>query len=177
MDITKNEHIKFTIERFDHSYDSVNNKGAFYIGLNTFILSGVSAGFLSLYSKLYSDILLSFLFISILICNISSIYFTIKAIMPFLKSKTDQNANPSLFYFGDVAKHTLSNYKERITKATIDNITDDLIDQAHCLATGLKAKYSNLKNAGRFVLFQFIIIIPLFLFTIQNLNYDISKLH
>ena len=48
----KYEHAKFVIERFDHYYDTVNSKGSFYIGLNTFILGGLCAGYISIADKM-----------------------------------------------------------------------------------------------------------------------------
>ena len=35
------DRLKYTINRFDHYFDSVNNKSAVYIAINTFITGGI----------------------------------------------------------------------------------------------------------------------------------------
>lgn len=45
MENSKYNHLQFIIQRFDQYFDAINNKGSFYIGLNTFILTGLSAGY------------------------------------------------------------------------------------------------------------------------------------
>ena len=36
------EELQFIINRYDHYYDSVNNKGQFYLGFNTFLIGGLA---------------------------------------------------------------------------------------------------------------------------------------
>jgi hypothetical protein len=166
----KYEHAKFIIERFDHYYDAVNNKGSFYIGLNTFIFSGICVGYLSMHDKVTIGFLFWLLFIGLVLCNALSIYFTVMALMPFLKGNHHRNELPSLVYFGGIARHELSHFKEKFQKANDESMLDDLIEQAYCLATGLDTKYKRLKIAGWFVVAQFIVMLPLLLFIIKNLK-------
>ena len=39
------ERLKFCIERFDHYYDSTNNKSAVFLAIGTFVLGGLIAGY------------------------------------------------------------------------------------------------------------------------------------
>lgn len=166
----KYEHAKFIVERFDHYYDGVNNKGSFYIGLNTFIFGGVCVGYLSLHDKVDANIWLWILFGALIIFNTLSILFTVKALMPFLKDNHQRSDVPSMIYFGGIARHELSYFKEKFQNSTSDSMLDDLIQQAHCLAHGLDRKYKNLKKASQFVVAQFIAMLPLLFLIIKNLK-------
>ncbi|OLY95709.1 hypothetical protein SAMN05444008_1208 [Cnuella takakiae] len=166
----KYEHAKFIIERFDHYYDGVNNKGAFYIGLNTFIFGGICVGYLSLHDKVTADALFWTLFSVLVISNILSTFFTITALMPFLKGNHQGLELPSLVYFGGIARHGLSHFKERFEKADGATMLDDLLQQAYCLAQGLDSKYKKLKYAAMCVVAQFITMLPLLFLIIRNLK-------
>jgi hypothetical protein len=166
----KYEHAKFIIERFDHYYDGVNNKGTFYIGLNTFIFGGICVGYLSLHDKVTTDFFLWLIFAALVICNALSIFFTLIALMPFLKDNHNNQELPSMVYFGGIARHEVPYFKEKFNNADDTSMLDDLVQQAHCLAKGLDGKYKKLKRAGRFVVVQFLIMLPLLLFIIKNLK-------
>jgi len=167
---SKYEHGKFIIERFDHYYDSVNNKGAFYIGLNTFIFSGICVGYTTLFGKVNAQPGIWILMIGLLACCLLSTLFTIRAIMPFLKDNQHRNPQPSLLYFGGIARHELPHFKEKFQSLGGSEMLDDLVQQAHCLAMGLDQKYKNLKRASHFVVAQFLIMVPLLLFVAKNLK-------
>lgn len=166
----KYEHAKFIIERFDHYYDGVNNKGTFYIGLNTFIFGGICVGYLSLHDKVDANFVFWALFDGLIICNALSIFFTVLAIMPFLKDNQHKEELPSLVYFGGIAKHELAHYKEKFLNANTNGMLDDLVQQVYCLATGLDSKYKKLKKASHFVVAQFILMLPLLYLIIKNLK-------
>jgi hypothetical protein len=171
MDNTdKYEHLKFLIERYDNSYDSTNNKGVFYIGLNTFILSGISASYISLYDKIefgyFICALLSLLLIS---CFISTI-LTIVAIKPFTKDNEANDINPSLMFFGGVAKHEASFFKEKFSAQSKDDLLNEMLKQTHCLAKGLNKKFKRLQTASNFITLQFCILIPTIFLIIKNLK-------
>lgn len=172
--MSKYEHAKFIIERFDHYYDGVNNKGTFYIGLNTFIFGGICVGYLSLHDKLMSNLFIWIPFSVLVICNALSTFFTIMALMPFLKGNHQKLELPSLVYFGGIAKHQLSYFKEKFEKADEKALLDDLVQQAYCLAKGLDGKYKKLRLAGCCVVAQFLTMLPLLYFIIQNLKHDLQ---
>lgn len=166
----KYEHAKFIIDRFDHYYDGVNNKGAFYIGLNTFIFGGICIGYLSLHSHVEAKIVCWVLLTGLILSNLLSIFYTVQALMPFLIDNHTNEKRYSLIYFGSIAKHELSHFKEKFKEADENSVLDDIIEQSHCLATGLQKKYSYLKRAGWFVICQFFVMFPLLVFIVKNLK-------
>jgi hypothetical protein len=92
------------------------------------------------------------------------------ALMPFLKDNHQRSDSPSLIYFGGIARHELPYFKEKFHSSDEASMLNDLIQQAHCLANGLDSKYKNLKRASRFVIAQFIAMLPLLFFIIKNLK-------
>lgn len=168
MNTTKYEHVKFLIERFDHYYESINSKGSFLIGLNTFILSGICAGYISFENKItqctYSWGLLIFIFGLCLF----SILHTIRAISPFTKDNDSNDDTPSLIYFGGIARYELNSFIEKFKSTTVETINEDMYRQVHSLAKGLKAKYSKLSTVSYCLLAEFFLIIFLSIYIIQN---------
>ena len=167
MDI-KYEHTKFLMQRFDQYYNNVNNKGIFYISLNTFILTGITVGYTSLHSKVEPSFWLYFFLITSLICCLASTLFTILSIHPHSKDNHADDEKSSLIYFGGIAKHKLPFYKEKFHDQTEENIIDGMLQQVHCLAHGLHSKYFNLKIAGYILFAQLGIILPLLFFSVKN---------
>lgn len=170
MDI-QYEHIKFIIGRFDHYFDSINNKSAFYIAINTFILGGVCVGYVSLYEKLKIHLITFplFLLIFLLISCIVSTILTIMAMCPFSKDNFANDDSCSLMYFGGIAKHQLSFFKDKFNELDDDSIQNDALQQAHCLAKGLKRKFGLLKVANYFLILQYCTLLPLIYFIFKNL--------
>lgn len=168
----KYEHAKFIIDRYDHYYEGVNSKGAFYIGLNTFILGGICVGFISLHTQVNTDNLFWGMGISLIlfISNFISTLFTILALKPFLKENCSDEQHKSLIYFGSIANQQLQIFKKRFDEADENSIQEDLVEQLHCLATGLKQKYFYLRISGQILLIQFLTIIPLLFLIAYNLK-------
>lgn len=167
---THYEHLKFIIERFDHYYDTVNSKGSFYIGVNTFIFGGVCAGYTSLYRAIQPNFWTLFFLIAILACCILSTLLTIAAISPHLKDNYIQDDNPSLMYFGGIARYELPYLKQKFSEQSTEDISHDAITQLHSLAKGLKSKFKKIKIASYLLQAQFCLLIPLFLIIIKNLK-------
>lgn len=170
--IDKCEHAKFIISRFDHYYESINNKSTFYIALNTFIFGGICVGYLSLYNKIKQDATTPAFLISLLLLSFCwlSIYFTIIALKPFLKDKDQSKEIPSLIFFGGIARHELAYFEEKFNKLDDAAALSDLVQQVHCLAQGLDKKYKKLKWASLFLVAQFFVMLPLFFIIIKNLK-------
>jgi hypothetical protein len=166
----KYDHIKFIIERFDNLSDTINNKGLFYIGLNTFILSGISVGLTSLYKDINSSIGIWIFLAAVVICCLVSSLFTISAIKPYMKDNFSGNDNPSLMFFGGIARYELSYLKQKIDTQTPEQITDDAIQQMHSLAKGLTNKFKKLRVASYLLQIQFCLLLPLFVLLIKNLK-------
>lgn len=157
----KYEHAKFIIERFDHYNDSVNNKGAFYIGLNTFLLGGLFAGFASLYKEIEMTYCLWSLLIGFGLCSILSSILTVIAINPFLVSGNKDSKKRSLIFFGSVSEYEKENYVEAFLQQDEDRKIYDTVNQSWLLARGLTGKYEKLRWAGWLIIAQFILLIPI----------------
>ena len=168
--MNKNEHSKFLIERFDHYYDSINNKGAFYLGINTFLLGGVCAGYISLIDEIKVDVYLTTLCILTVTPCLISIFLTICAITPYLKDNYLNDDNPSLFFFGGIARHECQYFIEKYERLEEADILNDSVRQIHSLARGLNSKFSYLKKAIKFLKFEFIALVPLLLYILIKLK-------
>jgi hypothetical protein len=166
----KYEHIKFIIQRFDHYYDTVNSKGSFFIGLNTFILGGVCAGYITLYQSLHPGFFIWTFLVLLIVSSILSTILTIAAIQPYSKDNHANTDTPSLMYFGGIARFELTFLKQKFHEQTSERIDDDAIEQMHSLAIGLKGKFNKLKIASYFLILQIFMLIPLFFFIIKNLK-------
>ena len=152
------EEAKFIIGRFDHYYDSVNNKGNLYLFLNTFILGGMISGYHAL-DKLYQfECIYKYILFSASLVNLSSIIFTLFAIQPFF-SKRPKNNTGSLYYFGNIAVKSISDYKKVLTKASEKTLESDAVKQVHALAIGLKKKFERIRIASMLIGIQAIIIL------------------
>lgn len=82
----KNEELKYVIGRYDHYFDSVNNKGNLYLSINTFILGGVIAGYFSLEKTYHFGVGILAIFVFTLTANMIAIVLTLLAIKPHFKS-------------------------------------------------------------------------------------------
>lgn len=165
----KYEHTKFIIERFDHYNDSVNNKGSFYIALNTFLLGGLFAGFVSLYKDIHYGGYLMCLLLGFGVCSLVSIGLTIIAINPFLNSGTKGSRRKSLMFFGSISEYQKNTYVETFLQQDADQILNDSLTQAWVLSTGLTGKYKKLKIAGWLLIAQFVLMIPIIYYIALNL--------
>lgn len=162
------EEIKFIVGRYDHYYEGINSKGNLYLALNTFVIGGVITGFFSLRANDdLCQILNVIFFVELVIC-LGSTLFTLSAVKPFFWKRKIRNTS-SIYFFDDVANLNLDDYKARCLNQSPEEFVDDLIGQAHQLATGLKQKFFRIKIASRLIALQAIAIV---IFTvIYSLNY------
>lgn len=58
----KIEMLRHTMDRYDHYYDSVNNKGNLFLTLNTFLLGGIITGYYSVKSDISEQFDVLFLY-------------------------------------------------------------------------------------------------------------------
>src|SRR4030095_7234132 len=118
---------RYLISRFDHYMDGVNSKVAFYLGINTFILGGICVGYNTYkdcpHSGLYYMlILLSFL---LLTCCMASIFFTMRAVAPYLKDNDINDDVNSLIYFGGIAKYNCNDFQDRFKNQDAESLLTD----------------------------------------------------
>ena len=164
------EHCRFLIERFDSSYDAINNKGSFYIGLNTFILGGICAGYITLEKRIDPTCIFWIQFSLLFAWCILSIFFTIKAISPFLRDNENKEHTPALIFFWGIARFNQNTFIDKFEKQTQESILTDMRIQVHCLASGLKRKYANLRRASLCLILEFSFLVLFFVYLIINLK-------
>jgi hypothetical protein len=136
----RKENLKFIINRYDHYYDSVNNKGNVFVAVNTFLLSGIITCYWLLSKEGCIPDYLFILIIASGIFNLFSMGTALLAIMPYLTKSGTQDK--SLIYFSDVAEVSLIEYTTAINTQDEIKENEDLARQAHLLAIGLKRKFS-----------------------------------
>jgi len=137
----KMEHLKFLINRYDHYYDSMHNKGNFYLSLNTFLLGGIVTGFFMFKATFPSNKLLLILMIITVVLNLLSLLTALASIKPYL-NKAKQNLNGSLIYFGDIANYQYLHFNKLVNEMNYETYFEDLTKQTHLLAIGLNNKYN-----------------------------------
>lgn len=142
----KIETLKHTMDRYDHYYDSINNKGNLFLTLNTFLLGGMITGYYSIKDTIIGrcDILF-FIWIG-LVCCLLSLGFTLWAVIPYLNKQSD-SVNGSVLYFGNVSNISFESFKRMYANATEEKRYEDYVNQVYLLACGLQNKFSRLKNA------------------------------
>jgi len=160
------ERLKFCIERFDHYYDSVNNKSAVFLGLSTFIVGGLVAAYPSVMNLVNCGAPVHIMMLVVIGLGLAIMIIVVMASTPFLTANTD-----SIHYFGSISCMTKDQYcnKSSITLTEEDELTD-LREQVHQLSCGLTNKFKRLKLAGRLFTLQFYLFIPLVLLIICNLK-------
>lgn len=142
----KIEQLKYVINRYDHYYESVNNKGNLYLTINTFILGGSLTAYYSIKNTICVTDFCYTIFCILLIITLLSIVLTLFAIKPYLTKKLDKKKY-SIIYFGDVSLLEFNNYKSEIDKLNDSKLLNDYTNQAHLLAIGLRRKFKFLNYA------------------------------
>lgn len=166
MNFMEKERLLFCIGRYDHYYDSVNNKSSVFLGLSTFIVGGLVAGYFILPEYVNCIPSIYLLMILLIMLGIIIMIVVVKAATPFLSKGSD-----SLLYFGSVSSFSEDDFcTTSMQSVSIDDELADLRKQVHQLASGLTSKFSKLRLAGILFTIQFVIFIPLLLLIINNLK-------
>lgn len=154
----------YTINRFDHYFESVNNKTAVYIAINTFVLGGILAGYVNVnqYIKKYEDIF-NVILCLILGLGLITLIILVLASIPYFSKKPN-----SLFYFGTIGSLSKEDFIKQSKKYDSKDELKDLRNQVHILSKGLNKKFERLKLSGNLLVFQFIGLIPLIVIFLVN---------
>lgn len=142
----KIEMLRHTMGRYDHYYDSINNKGNLFLMLNTFLLGGIITGYYSIKDTVELDIYTVLFILSALILCIASIVYTLWAIIPYLSKQAD-SINGSAIYFGNVSNLSFLSFKVMYDEMTDEKMYEDYVQQTHLLAIGLQKKFYRLQTA------------------------------
>lgn len=167
MDIIT-EQSRFLINRFDHYFDSINNKGVFYITINTFLLGGLLSQIGQIIKSGNNSWWIYTLVLGFILVNIASTILTILSINPFKSPKCDESA--SLIYYNDIACKDLNSFKAQYQNQTEEFMEGDFATQVHQLAEGLKTKFDRLRYAGILLLFEFVTLIPIVVIAILSVK-------
>jgi len=158
------ERLKFSIERFDHYYDSVNNKSNIILGFCTLFFGALIA----IHPKIITipginntimvnyAILISLSYTSMVLLIITSI--------PYLNSN-----GKSVHFFQSITSMGKSTFMEKSEKMNELDELKDLRKQVYHLASGLTKKFKRLKIALTILVIQLIFSIP-FIILIINLK-------
>ena len=121
--VARNE---FLVSRYDHYYDSVNNKGMFYLTFNSSLLSGICGSYIALKAIINASITLHSLVIILFVTTVLSSVYTILSINPFLKKCiSSSNTFSSLMFFGDVAKKSNEEFIQKtLHRSEMDHCID-----------------------------------------------------
>jgi Family of unknown function (DUF5706) len=163
--MNKQEHLRFCIERFDHYFESVNNKGAFFLAIDTFMIGGVIALYPTIRNEVDCGLWINGLFTTIVFTGLISVLITLLAGIPFLRS----TGNSSL-YFGAIAAKSHEDFSNELNTQSERMLDDDYVSQIHELSTGLKRKYRKLQIAGYLVFAEFVLMVPLIVLLMNNIK-------
>ncbi|NCT17586.1 MAG: hypothetical protein GW771_05040 [Flavobacteriia bacterium] len=157
------DRLKYTINRFDHYFDSVNNKSAVYIAINTFITGGIIVLLtqtdivcaMSQTGKFGIGLLLLLGVLSLIILSLASI--------PFFSKKPN-----SIYYFGAISQMKQTEFYEASKNYTKNDELTDLRSQTYILSRGLTRKFTRIKWAGIFLVAQFILLLIILITILIN---------
>ncbi len=127
--------LKYNISRFDHYFASVNFKSSFLVLGNITILGFV------LSNRAHMN---HYVFYIIVLLIASSLIAVLLAIKPYLKQ---YDGRTSVLFFNDIANISDNEYREKVSTLLKSEYIQDLEEQVHVLAKGLKRKFLYLNIA------------------------------
>ncbi len=163
--IMEKERLKFCIVRFDHYYDTINNKCNVFLGLSTFIVGGLIASYPTLNTFINCSLVIQFLILILIGLGIAIMITVILASTPYYKKSSE-----SLYYFVSISQMTSDQFSHSSKLFTQEQELQDLRDQVLHLSQGLISKFNKLKIAGRLFTIQFSLLIPFIILITLNLK-------
>ena len=161
------------INRFDHYISVTNSKATLVIAFNTFIISAMvmkSSEILKNYSNKTISSIISIIVLIICLSALTSLFFTFKAINPFLKSPKRTSEYHSHIYFDHIVEfNNEDSFYDSCKKNNDCDINKDLSYQIFILAKGMSEKFKNVTISYGIVIYC---IIPLLIFSLILLVID-----
>ncbi len=149
------DRLKFSIERFDHYYDSVNSKCAVFLALSTFIVGALIAAYPIILDKLTNSVWVHLSIASLIAIGVMIMIVVIGAATPF-----NSKGGNSLLYFGSIGELEPQDFRARSAVLSTDEELADLRTQVYELSKGLRDKFKSLRWAGILFIIQFALLIP-----------------
>ena len=109
------DRLKFSIERFDHYYDSINSKCAVFLALSTFIVSALITGYPLILDKTTGSIWIHLVVFTLIGLGLTIMIVVILAATPFHSERGN-----SLLYFGSVGKLKSQDFQDRSASLNTD---------------------------------------------------------
>jgi hypothetical protein len=150
------ERLEFTMGRFDHYYDSINNKSIVFLTLELFITGGLVTAYPTLLAKVNCGTCLHLLMGCILSAGLAIMLIVAWIATPFFGKSTG-----SLLFFKNIAEQPSNVFEQRSQNETVTSAKDDLRRQVYELACGLSRKFRKMKTAGVLLIIQIALFIPL----------------
>lgn len=155
MNTSEKERLNFNVCRFDHYYDTINNKIAVYIAINTFLLGGVLGAYFTIRNKIVNfESGFEFLVVLFTFIGLITVAVLIYSSVPFLNYKSS-----SLYYFLTISQNTLEEYSKKSKKRDEKDDLKDLREQVYFLSKGLNKKFAILKWTGYSMLLQVVVLV------------------
>lgn len=160
----------FLFDRFDKYFAAVNTKGTVYLTINTFFIGA----FLTNLNKLndgfnITEVTALFIGIFLTLCFVS-IVLALLAINPFLGDGIKYGQQQSILYYGSISKYDRQLFHKKMSEIEEHELKEDISTQLHCLSIALTTKYQKLSWAGRLILCEFILLIPITIILSINLK-------
>jgi hypothetical protein len=162
---SEKERLKFCIGRYDHYYDSVNNKSNVYLTLSVFVFGGLLGLYPTILEKTDSNLWVNILMLVVMVIGLTAMLITILSSRPYLTNETD-----SLLFFQSVSNMGQTEFELQSSTVTEDHEMKDLRVQTFQLASGLKAKFKKLRVVASLFAIQFALFIPLITLILNNLK-------
>ncbi len=159
------ERLKFCIDRYDHYYDSINNKSNVYLTLSVFVFGGILGLYPTMMKNTNNHLFVNILMLIILGLGLTIMLITILASRPYLTNETD-----SVFFFQSVSNMGKDNFIDCSESISNEQEIEDLRIQTYQLAKGLKAKFSKLHLVATLFAIQFMLFIPLTILVLTHLK-------
>jgi len=110
----------------------------------------------------FPNLVAAILLASVALASLVSLFFTFRAVNPFLKSPKDPGIYHSAVFFGHVAEYDdAEKYLAKVKELDDEKAVRDLAYQAHVLAKGTVAKFAWIKRGMGAILFMEIPILAL----------------
>jgi len=139
------------IKRFDNYILSTNAKASLIIVFNSIVLGTVLVKWteiMGFYQGEKIRLIIGILLFAITALSLFSLWFVFRVVFPYFGSRVDEiRQKSSVFFFGSVADMNNSEYSEKMSAITLDELLADLSTQVRVVATGLNEKMSDIRTS------------------------------